>query len=71
MSRLARATALTAVLLTAVLAGPAGAIAARPGDGSGAAASDVRGGGWFSALLGSAWDWLQALVDEDNGHIMP
>lgn len=71
MSRIARATALAAVLLTASLAGPAGAIAARPGDGAAAVVCETRGGGWFASLLGSAWDWLRALVDEDNGAIAP
>lgn len=72
MSRNARATGLAVVLLTATLAAPAGAIAARPADGPATVAIDAReAGGWLASLLDSAWGWLRALVDEDNGNIAP
>ena len=71
MSHRSRARMLAAALLIATLAGPAGAIAARAGDTP--AVAIERGGatGWFAALFESAWSWLEALVDEDNGNITP
>lgn len=71
MSHRSRTRMLAAALLTATLAAPAGAIAARAGDTP--AVATERGGatGWFAALFESAWTWLEALVDEDNGHIQP
>lgn len=71
MSQRRTATALAVVLLTATLAAPAGAIAAHPTEGVTPVATEARGGGWFASLLDSAWDWLVALVDEDNGSIIP
>jgi hypothetical protein len=71
MSHRSRAMTLAAALLTATLAGPAGAIAARVGDTP--VVATERGGatGWFAALFESAWGWLEALVDQDNGNITP
>lgn len=72
MSRNARAIGLAVVLLTATLAAPAGAIAAHPADGPATVEIGAREvGGWFATLLDSAWGWLRALVDQDNGNIAP
>lgn len=71
MSRRSRATMLAAALLTATLVAPAGAIAVRASDTPVAATASGGPAGWFAALLESAWGWLEALVDEDNGNITP
>ncbi len=71
MSRRSRATMLAAVLLTAALTAPAGAIAFRAGDTPTVATASGGAAGWFAAVIDSAWSWLQALVDEDNGNITP
>jgi hypothetical protein len=71
MSCRSRATMLATVLLTAALTAPAGAIAVRAGDTPVVATASGGGAGWFAALVDSAWSWLQALVDEDNGNITP
>jgi hypothetical protein len=75
MTRSSRSIALAAVLLTVSLAAPAAANAARTSDRSDGGGVEVvatdSGRGWLEAMFGAAWTWLSALVDEDNGSIMP
>ena len=74
MTRSSRAIALAAVLFTVSLAAPAAANAARVSqraDGGVEVVATESGRGWLGGWIDAAWGWLSALVDEDNGSIMP